>query len=337
MKLLRKVFFSILISLLAISTTISQTDSLTLFESLYGDTPIEMHIKTNLRKIIKMKAKKEKHTGVLTYKDANGVEREWHLKIRARGNMRNKICFLPPLKLNFKKGELRSAGIQGKYDDFVLREYLAYKLYNELTENSFRVQLIKLTLEDIENKQKPIETFAYLIEDIDEVAERVDGRVISAELFNHTRLHPATYDMMCVFQFMIGNLDWHILRQHNTKLITNKSLQSVVAIPYDFDYSAVVGTSYATPHERIPVQDIRERYFLGLCREKGEYEPTLQLFRDKKEQLLAVYNNFPLLSEKAKKPVLAYLKDFFNILENPKSYQSKIINHCDRFIKVKLK
>jgi len=337
MTLLRKAFFSVLVSLLAISTTISQTDSLTLFESLYGDSVIEMRIKTNLRQIIKKKAKREKHTGVLTYKDANGVEREWHLKIKARGNMRNKICFLPPLKLDFKKDELRAAGIQGKYDDYVLREYLAYKLYNELTENSFRVQLIKLTLEDIENKQKPIETFAYLIEEIDELAERVNGRVVTAKLFNHTRLHPATYDMMCVFQFMIGNLDWHILRQHNTKLIANTSIQSVVAIPYDFDYAAVVGTPYATPHEKIPVQNIQERYFLGLCREKGQYEPTLQLFRDKKEQLLAVYNNFPLLSEKAKKPVLNYLKDFFDILEKPNSYQSKIINHCDRFIKVKLK
>ncbi len=285
-----------------------KADSLTLFESIYGDSILQMHIKTNLRQIIKKKAKKEKHTGVLTYKDANGVEREWNIKIRARGNMRNKICFLPPLKLNFKKAELRAAGIQGMYDDlklvvhcksgknyenYVLREYLAYKLYNELTDNSFRVQLVKLTLEDIEEKQKPIEIYAFLIEDVEEVAERMNGRVVVSKFFNHENIHPSTYDKMCVFQFMIGNLDWHILSNHNTKLLTNRALKSVVSIPYDFDYAALVGTPYATPHAKLPVENIQERFFLGLCRGEGMYEPTLQFFRDKKNPFSLFVETLP--------------------------------------------
>lgn len=350
--LFKRLIIGWIVIFLSSTLMLSQTDSLTLFESLYGEQMIEMHIKTNLRQIIKHKSKKEKHKGVLTYTDANGVPQEWDIKIKARGNNRNEICFLPPLKLDFKKEELRKNGIQGRYDKFklvvhcnngdnydnyVLREYLTYKLYNELTENSFRVQLVKLMLEDVEAKQKPIETYAFLIEDVDELAERLGGRVVTNKLFNPKKIHPASYDLMSVFQFMIGNLDWHILSHHNIKLVTNNTLQAVVAIPYDFDYAALVGTPYATPHTKLPVEDIRERYYLGLCRGMGVYEPTFQLFQNKKERLLAICQEMSLLSEKAKRPFLKYLEGFFEILENPKSSKKLIVNHCDRHIKVNLK
>ena len=58
-------------------SAIAQTDSLTLFQTLSSDAILEMRIQTNLRQIIKKKAKKENHAGVLTYQDSNPVFRIW--------------------------------------------------------------------------------------------------------------------------------------------------------------------------------------------------------------------------------------------------------------------
>jgi len=326
----------------------AQKDSLTLFESLYGETIPHFHIKTNLRQIIRKKAKKENHRGVLTYQDAEGNPQEWAIKIRARGNMRNKVCFLPPLKIDFKKGALKAAGIKGEYDDlklvvrckgtdayenYVLKEYLTYKIYNMLTEHSFRVQLIKLTLEDIEGKQKSIEAYAFLIESIEELATRVNSKIITHAFFKDYLLHANSYDRMCVFQFMIGNADWHITKQHNTKIIGVHELNAAVAIPYDFDYSALVHTPYATPHTKLPIEDIRDRYYLGLCRESGAYDATFQLYRTKKQEILDYIQQFDLLGGKYKKAMLNYLDSFFDVLDKPKACQSQIINHCGKQFK----
>jgi len=346
--LLKKWCFSLSIFLLLQNTLAAQKDSLTLFQSLYGEEIPHFHIKTNLWQIIRKKAKKENYKGVLTYEDADGNPQEWAIKIRARGNMRNKQCFLPPLKIDFKKRDLKTAGIKGKFDDlklvvrckgsnafedYVLKEYMTYKIYNILTEHSFRVQLIKLTLEDIEGRQKNMEAYAYVIESIEELAARVRAKIISHAFFKNQLLHSTSYDRMCVFQFMIGNADWHITKQHNTKIVGVKELNAAVAIPYDFDYSALVGTPYATPHTKLPIDDIRDRYYLGLCRETGAYDTTFDLYRTKKQEIIDYCHQFDLLKEKPKKAMLSYLNSFFEILDKPKAYQSKIVNHCDKHFK----
>ncbi len=330
------------------NTLVAQQDSLTLFETLYGEKIPHFYIKTKLKEIIRKKAKKENHEGALTYQDKDGHPQEYTIKIRARGNMRNKQCFLPPLKIDFKKEDLRGAGIRGdfddlkmvvrcrggdSYEDYVLKEYLTYKLYNSLTDISFRVQLIKLTLEDTEAKQKNIEAYAFLIESIEELAERVNGEVRVNKFFRDKFVDPPSYDRMCIFEFMIGNADWHMVKQHNTKLIALKNPKIAVSIPYDFDYSALVETPYATPHTKLPIQDIKDRYYLGLCREENAYTPTFELFRAKKTEILAIVEQFDLLDERPKKSMLKYLNSFFEILETPKKYTAQIIEHCGKHIK----
>lgn len=328
----------------------AQQDSLTLFESLYGKEVPHFHIKTKLKQIIRKKAKKENHVGTLSYQDKNGQEQEYTIKIRARGNMRNKICFLPPLKIDFKKNDLVAAGIRGNFDDlkmvvrckgsddyedYLLKEYLTYKLYNTLTDVSFRVQLIKLTLEDIEKKQKDIEAYAFLIESIEELAERVNGDIRKNLAFQDKHIDPISYDRMCLFEFMIGNADWHIFKQHNTKVVVLNEQKIIASIPYDFDFSAIVNTPYATPHTKLPINKISDRYYLGACRAEDAYDPTFKLFKEKKAAIKSIIEQFELLDQNSKESMLEYLNSFYEILDNPKDCKAKITNHCDKHIKVK--
>jgi len=345
----RKLVTCLLFLILLSNSIIAQQDSLTLFESLYGKEIPHIHIKTKLKQIIKKKAKKENHVGTLTYQNKDGISQEYTIKLKARGNMRNKVCFLPPLKIDFKKSDLASAGIRrdfddlklvvkckssDNYEDLLLKEYLTYKLYNNLTEVSFRVQLIKLTLEDVDGKQKNIEAYAFLIESLEELVERVNGQIRGTLSFQDKYLDPSSYDRMCLFEFMIGNADWHIFKQHNTKIIALNEQKIAVSIPYDFDFSGIVETPYATPHTQLPINHIKQRYYLGPCRDPDTLKPTFELFREKKSDLLATIENFEELNIKSRKSMLKYLNGFFEILDSPKACNNQIIKHCDKHIKV---
>jgi len=328
----------------------AQQDSLNLFEYLYGEAIPHFHIKTNLKQIIREKAKKENHVGNLTFKDKNGTPQEFNIKIRARGNMRNKVCSLPPLKIDFKMSDLAAMGINGKFDDlklvvrcksndsyenYLLKEYLTYKLYNTLTDVSFRVQLIKLTLEDNNGKTKNIEAYAFLIESIEELAKRVNATVRKNLTFQDKHIDPFSYDRMCLFQFMIGNADWHLFKQHNTKIVILNEQNIVASIPYDFDFSAIVSTPYATPHTKLPIYHIAQRYYLGSCREQKDHLRIFDFFKEKKIEILSTVEQFGLLPKREKKSMLKYLNGFFKILDNPKAAKKQIIKHCDLHVKIK--
>lgn len=326
----------------------SATATTSIFESILSNEPLNIHIKTDLKTLIKKKAKKEKHIAELTYKDATGKEHKWDIKIKARGNMRNKTCFLPPLKIDFNKGALKNAGLSEQFDDlklvvhcknasvydeYVMKEYLAYKMYNQLTDISFSVQLVNLTLEDITGKQKNIETTAFIIENDEEMATRLGGRVIQSKYGNQNALHPEKFDLMCLFQYMIGNTDWFILNKHNVRIVTAEGVKHPIAVPYDFDFAGMVGTPYAVVNEQLPFEDVQQRYYLGMCRPKGSMEASFQLFKEKKAAILALCES-ELLSEKSRKNIKFYLQDFYEILESPKSCERHLVEHCDKFIKV---
>ncbi len=79
-----------------------------------------------------------------------------NVRIKARGNFRKETCSYAPFWLNINKAEIENEYLQDvkkmkvvtrckagdDYNDYVLLEYLAYKIYEILTPVSFRVRLI---------------------------------------------------------------------------------------------------------------------------------------------------------------------------------------------------
>ena len=331
------------------ATTNTDERTRTLFDHLYQDEILELTLKTDLKNLIKEKSEKEKQPATLSITRPDGSSEEWEITVAPRGNMRNDICYVPPLKIDFAKGDLEKKGLTrkpdalkmviecktgGHYAGYVLKEYLAYKMYNIVTENSFRVQLGRLKITDSEGKHKDVETYTFLIEHEDELAHRLNGKAVDTRLLSERILEPEVFDQMCLFQYLIGNTDWHIKNLHNLKFFKVDQYDKLVTIGYDFDYSGLVGTSYAVPHEKLPITNVRERFFLGSCRDDGTYDATIELFQSKKEEITALCKNFPYLDEKAKKPVVSYIEAFFDILENPKKVKRMIVKHCNMHVKV---
>ncbi len=102
-----------------------------------------------------------------------GMRLQLPMKVRLRGNFRKDPvnCDFPPLRLNFSNTTVINTIFAGQdkiklvthcrsrkdlYEQNVLKEYLAYKLYNLFTEESYHVRLVHLTYADTEGK---VDTF----------------------------------------------------------------------------------------------------------------------------------------------------------------------------------
>ncbi len=143
------------------------------------------------------------------------------VKVRVRGRYRRTHCVMPPLKLKFNKEWLRAHGLNDHNDfklvthcldgeagmDALLREQLAYQLYAQLTGRSLRTQLVDITYHD-SNTGTDIKSRAILIEDTDEMAERLNGRECD-ECYNTPldRYTTGSAELLTLFQYMIGNND----------------------------------------------------------------------------------------------------------------------------------
>ncbi|MEL6252211.1 MAG: hypothetical protein AAFR87_09395, partial [Bacteroidota bacterium] len=150
------------------------------------DAVIELQILGDIKKLMKDRGEESSyHQMKLFYREEGQASMAHDFKIKTRGNFRRKPsnCKYPPIRLNFPKKMIPEGSIfQGqdklklvmpcKGDQYVAREYLAYKLYNQISPLSFKVRLVKLTFEDIKKNKRSNEILAFLIEDEDLMAKR---------------------------------------------------------------------------------------------------------------------------------------------------------------------
>ena len=136
---------------------------------------------------------------------------------------------------------------------------------------------------------------------------------------------------------MIGNLDWDMTQGppgeeccHNGKLlaVSETSRERVLPVPYDFDYSGLVNAPYAVPPENMPVRNVRQRHYRGLCRFNDAVPAAADVFRSRREQLYAIIDNETRLNEARRNATRDYIEDFFEILDDPRQFQRQIIDDC---------
>lgn len=328
-------------------TSLSATDTLENDFGLFkNDEILHLALRFDLRTYTSKKPTEEYLNAVLTYfiSDKDSINK--NIKLKSRGVMRNDICDFPPLMLNFKKAGFEKEDIKkiekikvvthcdyGK-EDYLFMEYLVYKLYNVLTDYSFRVRLAKIDYINTAKKGKSISTYCFLVEPLNILAERIGQVPVQSLTLSQIHIIPALMDRMAIFNYMIGNTDWSVPNQHNCKILTGNGLNSSglgIAVPYDFDYAGIINTDYAVPYEGLGLKSVLERRYLGACRTREEYETALKEFRDKKAEFYRVIDEFSLLDEKEKKGMKKYLDGFFDSLENEKELLNSFEQGCYKF------
>ena len=264
------------------------------------------------------------------------------VQIRPRGKYRREECSMPPLMINFKTGKPGQLSKLGNlklvwpcesnsyYEQLILKEYLVYKIFNLLTEKSFRVRLVKVGYHDINEKIKPNSFYAFLLEDVDEMAKRNNCKEIQSVRLNSWQTNREQMTMVSLFEYMIGNCDWTVPIYRNVKLMRNKtdSLSKPYVIPYDFDYSGLVNAKYAIPPPDLPIKYVQERYYLGFSRTIDELKQALQIFKNQQQAIDSLIMNLEPLALAHKKEMSKYLQDFFKLIEKEHDIKEQFINNA---------
>lgn len=337
----KRILFWILIGLLVGHQTLtaqsdktelySVTDTVSDFGLFTNDEILELSLRFDITKYQRKKPKDEYLDAVLTYHISKTDSINKDVRLKSRGEFRNGYCNFPPIALNFKKTEFAKKDLDniGKIklvthcesgnEENLFREYLVYKLFNVLTDTSFRARLVKINYINTFKNTRPIRTYAFFIEPLDLLAERIGAIPVDLTTLSQTNILPSYMDRMAIFFYMIGNSDWSIPNQHNCKVLA-QPLSSTpdlgLVIPYDFDYTGFVNADYAIPPEGLGIESVRERIYLGICRDEEVYIKALQEFIDKKDAFYRVINEFELLSESSKKDLVRFIDAFYREIED---------------------
>jgi hypothetical protein len=263
------------------------------------------------------------------------------IRLRGRGHARRQICSFVPLRLELPKEQTRNTVLDGhgpidlgthcsnSQEELVLREYAAYRIYNLLTPRSFRARLVKATYIDAATK-KPITTrHGMFIEDEDDVAKRMEGRIVDLAGVTFNRVDADTMVLMSLFEYMIGNTDMSMYKKHNVRLVQTPAGQRF-PVPYDFDYSGLVDASYAIPAKHFGLATVRDRLYLGPCRTAAEFEPFFAKMREIKPDVMAIYDSLSSLSTSSRNNAKAYLEQFYRTIDRPGDVKRAFIDNCDK-------
>lgn len=319
----------------------AQKISIDKIEFFKEDVILDVTVEAYWSKLRRLKTKMGQITParfITRLSDSTTVNEPCNLVVR--GHFRRDYCFVPPLKIVFEKTQtsrmhpLKSIKLvntckqNSGYEQYLLKEYLVYKMYNLLTDKSFRVRLLKMNYKDSSEKKDGFTGYAFLIEDLKDMAKRSKCIEWTKGKIHTESTERKQMTMVALFEYMIGNTDWSVPGDHNVKLIQLKEDPSSrpFAVPYDFDYSGIINTEYAVPDPLMNTETITERVYRGFSRTPEEIDEALQLFKQQKENIYGLVKNFELLANGSKKGMLRYLDGFFDIIDNPRSVKAIFIN-----------
>ena len=157
------------------------------------------------------------------------------------------------------------------------------------------------------------------------IAKRFEGRVV--DRFIHPLAMDATVSVQnAIFNFMLGNTDISVAYQHNAKLLYIE--KKLIPLSYDFDMSGFVNPSYATVNETLGISSVRDRKYRGFKRDTSIMQDTRELYISKKDDLISIVESHKSQfdSEKEYKETIEFLNDFYEIMEDDKSFQKEILD-----------
>ena len=311
------------------------------------DWPLEMDLFLDLKDLCRKGDRSicQDVSARLSYSLDGQQNQDIPVQVRTRGTwrLRRDICRVPLLFLIFPEDQTEgtlfagqdmlpltthcSSNRYGRDTDYVLKEYLAYRIYQLLSEKSVRVRLVYIRYRKPAEKKLPDGHYGFLNEHFLSVAARNGVELWKPESFDPTQLKPIEMATMELFQYMIGNTDFSALAQHNIILLRAPDGR-VTPLPYDFDLSGLVDADYAGPPPGLGLYSVRQRRYRGFCHPGLDWDALFQKFRDRKMQVFELLESTPGLSEKAQNSTLYYLKKFYDILDSPKKRQKKIVDSC---------
>lgn len=268
--------------------------------------------------------------------------------IRTRGKTRlsRRICQFPPLRLDFPRQQAEATVFRGQdkvklvshcqddrseYEQYVVQEYLVYRVLNLLTDLSFRVRLARITYVDTDAKRDTVTRYGFLIEGDEMMAARNGWQALAVPAIPRVMADPEYLALVGVFQYLIGNPDWSAFGVapdedeccHNTQPVGTQA-GPVFSVPYDFDVTGAVYTRYADglfrPQDRnLGIRTVRDRVYRGFCASAGYLPQVFGLFNQRREAIYALYREQAHLGPKIVEQTLKYFDEFYHRINDPRT------------------
>lgn len=338
--------FFLIAAIAGFAAATSYADELPLFMS---DAVIDVTFEAPMDTIVGDAEKRPEVEGLLRYTEEDGRKITLHLKMNTRGKSRLAYCQFPPLKINLKKSETDGTLFEGQnklklvtrcrsgdaFERYLQQEFGIYGAFNALSGYSFRVRTVNATYHDSSGKRDDEIQTGYFIETDKEVAARYGMEDLDIKKIKSAQLDPAHASKLALFQYLIGNTDWSLLQGppgdiccHNNKLIVKSgSEDGWILLPFDFDQAGLINTRYSSPSETLGIRSVRQRVYRGRCRHNDQLENTIAIFNEKRADIETALLP-PILEGRSRKNAVKYIDEFYEIINDPKKLQKKIVKDC---------
>jgi len=325
--------------------TQAQEDANKPFSDLFDiNNPFEMDLIFDVKDFVKTKSIDEYVDAKIAYNNAEGTRLEKNVRIRSRGNVRKIKCYLPPIRIDFNDEDyeidlfndfgkvklVSKCELSSNDEQWLIKEYLSYKIYEILTEVSFKTYFLKINFIDSKEKKKPFTSYSFILEDIDELAERNNEIEVENNGLLLVHLDRPVTNIFAMYQYLISNTDWHIPNLHNVKLIKSMDPKEPAPkpVPYDLDYCGLVNTNYSVVRESLPLESVTERYWMGNCLLDSEYDEITNLFLEKKDDIIKIWEDCEFLQKFHKTSSINYINQFYQLIEKGKQSKNTIMPNC---------
>ena len=271
---------------------------------------------------------------------AMDVETAMDVEINARGHLRrmSRTCDYVPLRLTFPKKAgagtvfakqealklvVQCAGGHD-FEQFILREYLAYRIFNVITPHSFRARLARVSYVDRVSGKPAGTRLGMFLEDESDVAKRMEGRVVELPRLRFEDLHMDTLMPMMIFEYMIGNTDYSIWALHNVRIVQRPD-KSLHPLPYDFDVTGLVNPPYAVPAKGLMLKTVLDRMYRGPCRQQELVDPYVANFVAKKDIVRALPAGIPGIDRATRDEARGYIDSFYASIKSTKDVRGLFV------------
>ena len=309
-----------------------------------ADDVLEVRISGPFYSLIRNKEHRKESRFVLSF---DGTEYDFY--IRVRGKSRVRVCQFPPLRLDFKTRDLAGTVFAGQdklklvthcrnYDRGeadMLQEYVAYRIFNAITDNSYRVRLLRIHYDDTDKRltKKAAHRYGFLLEPAAEFAGRVGAERLRVKTVVRGKLDDNYAALMFVFQYLVANTDWSMVNAegvdeccHNVDLYAGNT--GSLLVPYDLDLSGVVNARYAFPDKSLRISRVTQRLYGGLCMERDVLRSALRHVKSLRAEILAIPGSVPGLSSKDARVTREFLEKFFVDAENEEDLLDTFGDRC---------
>ncbi|MEL6870763.1 MAG: hypothetical protein AAFO81_13270, partial [Pseudomonadota bacterium] len=279
--------------------------------------------------------KDKEYAGSLSFIDPQLGPTVLDAKFSVRGafRLREDICNHAQLWVNLKKSQVKGTLFakqdklklvvrckdSERYADYIGRERKAYQIFNALSDLSLATRMLNVTYTDSDGGDSRVQ-HAFFIQHQDNLAKQHDMTVHKELGGIKPRLDPSQSTVVALFMYLISNTDYSFVAApagenccHNTKLLeaTDGRLHPV---PYDFDSTGFVDTSYAEPTAGMRQNNVKHRLYRGYCVDEAVIADTLTQFQAKRAAIYAIIDDPTYVTEKSIKRTRKYVDKFYAVL-----------------------